>query len=79
MFESCHSDQSEYSLQYFLKDTRLFLNRSLKTPRRDIMFKKHYEIIENPPQPISWDEYAKTSYGEYLNLLQNQGDDESAF
>ena len=43
------------------------------------MLKKHYEIIENPPQPISWDEYSKTSYDEYLSLLQNCGDNEPVF
>ena len=32
------------------------------------MLKKDYEIVENPPKPISWDEYAKTSYDEYWNL-----------
>lgn len=43
------------------------------------MLKKYYEIVESPPQPISWDEYAKTSYNEYLSLLENHGDDESVF
>ena len=43
------------------------------------MLKKHYEIVENPPQPISWDEYAKASFDEYCDLLQNNGDDEAVF
>ena len=29
------------------------------------MFKKNYEIIQNAPAPISWDEYSRSSYDEY--------------
>lgn len=43
------------------------------------MFSKKYEIVDDAPPPISWDDYAKTSYMEYLNLLESHSDDESAF
>ena len=43
------------------------------------MFKKNYEIIQNAPAPISWDEYSRSSYDEYQLLLQKCGNDESAF
>lgn len=43
------------------------------------MFSKKYEIVENAPLPISWDDYAKTSYADYLDLLKTHSDDESAF
>jgi len=43
------------------------------------MFKKNYEIIQNAPAPISWDEYSRSSYDEYQSLLQKCGNDESAF
>ena len=43
------------------------------------MFKKKYKIIEDAPAPISWDEYAKRSYGEFQLLLETHGDDEAVF
>lgn len=44
-----------------------------------IMFKKNYEIVEDAPQAISWDNYYKKAKEEYLNLLSTSGDDEKAF
>lgn len=43
------------------------------------MLEQTYEIIRDAPAPMSWEKYAKESYEEYQLLLQNHGDDESAF
>lgn len=43
------------------------------------MFTKKYEIIADAPAAVSWDKYAKCSYMEYQELLQNHGDDEYVF
>lgn len=43
------------------------------------MFKKKYEIIQDAPTPITWDEYAQRSYREYQDLLQTRGNDENTF
>jgi len=43
------------------------------------MLKKNYEIIPNAPDTISWDDYSHRCYEEYRLLLQNHGNDESAF
>ena len=43
------------------------------------MFAREYEIIPNPPAPITWDEYAKESYIEYQLLLETENHNERAF
>ena len=43
------------------------------------MFKKTYEIVQDAPAPMSWDDYSKSSYDEYQLLLQTHGDDEPTF
>lgn len=44
-----------------------------------IMLEKKYEIVPNPPAPLSWDNYAKDSYAEYQTLLSTASNDELAF
>lgn len=44
-----------------------------------MMFAKEYEIIPNPPAPITWDEYAKESYAEYQLLLETESHNERIF
>lgn len=43
------------------------------------MLERKYEMIPNPPPPLSWDNYAKESYKEYQTLLNTKGHSESAF
>lgn len=38
-----------------------------------------YEIIQNPPPPMSWDDYAKESYAEYQTLLDTASNNERTF
>jgi hypothetical protein len=43
------------------------------------MFKKQYEIVDNPPALINWDIYERKSIEEYQVLLATKGDDEKIF
>lgn len=43
------------------------------------MFTAKYEIVQNPPPPMSWDDYAKESYTEYQRLLDTASNNERAF
>lgn len=43
------------------------------------MLEKKYKMAQNPPAPISWEEYSNKSYIEYQKLLRDHGDDEAVF
>lgn len=44
-----------------------------------MLFEKQYEIMENVPKPIEWDEYCELSLEEYEILLANNSDKEDVF
>ena len=44
-----------------------------------MLFEKYYDIMENVPKPIEWDEYYNLSLKEYDMLLENNSDKEDVF